>query len=566
MFIKVHERSSKNNKKLKSFRIMESVRNGSKTMHKTVQFVGSSTNPEVIKTLEQLSQELLVKLSNDRQPAFPTMTKVIYSKEPQYINKKPKPKLKQKKKPKPPSLFSLTKPQEKARVHYGVKGVCGAVYKQMGFQDLIKGTKKDKQWNEILKYNVLSRIADPESKRKTVETLREDFNEEIHLDKMYRMMDRLYPHIDKVKNSVAENTLSLFNQKVDILFFDVTTLYFESTEEDDMRQFGYSKDLKFNDTQVVLALITNQEGHPLSYELFPGKTSEANTLIQTVEKLKKRFSVQKTVLVADRAMFSDKNLHIMEENGMQYVVAAKLKSLPKAQRQEILNKELFKPSEVAGELQQVQELEHKDRRLIVSYSKKRANKNESDRQRLIERLLKKVHKNQIPIKNLISNHGTKKYIKVENNTKAILNEKKIKEDSLWDGLHGVVTNIEDRSAKELLTRYRKLWKIEEAFRVCKHTLKMRPIYHWKKERIESHIAICFLAYCLSYTMKYRMEQRGVPFSIQKMREVLKRDQYSVIEDQRTKKLYRMPSKFSEPIKAIYEAFGIKRVSQMTPVS
>ena len=177
-----------------------------------------------------------------------------------------------------------------------------------------------------------------------------------------------------------------------------------------------------------------------------------------------------------------------------------------------------------------------------------------------------IKTNDAPIKNLISNHGTKRYIKVQNNTKALLKEEKIKEDSLWDGLHGVITNIEDQSAKQLLTRYRKLWKIEEAFRVCKHTLKMRPVYHWKKQRIESHIAICFLAYCLSYTMKYRMEQRGVQFSIQKMREILKRDQFSVIEDQRTKKLYRMPSKLSEPIQMIYEAFGIKRVSQMTPVS
>jgi len=95
---------------------------------------------------------------------------------------------------------------------------------------------------------------------------------------------------------------------------------------------------------------------------------------------------------------------------------------------------------------------------------------------------------------------------------------------------------------------------------------MRPVYHWKKRRIEAHIAICFLAYSLSYTMKYRMKQRGVEFSIQKMREVLKRDQYSLIEDQKTKKLYRMPSKFSEPIRATYEVFGLKRVSQITPVS
>ena len=150
-------------------------------------------------------------------------------------------------------------------------------------------------------------------------------------------------------------------------------------------------------------------------------------------------------------------------------------------------------------------------------------------------------------------------------TKARLNEEKIKEDSRWDGLSGVISNMEDKSAEQLLSRYRQLWKIEEAFRVCKHTLKMRPVYHWKKKRIEAHIAICFLAYSLSYTMKHRMEQRGLNFSIQKMREILKRDQYSLIEDA-DKNLYRMPSKSTEQVRAIYEAFGLKRTCQFTSIS
>ena len=560
---------------MKSFRIMESVRKGSKTFHKTIRFVGSSTNPEIIKALEKISKDLLVKLQNHKQPALPTMTKVIYSKEPEYVNKKPQPQMK-KKTEKPLSLFSLTRPCEKERVHYGIKGVCGAVYKQMGFHTIIQGTKKDEQWNDILKFCVLSRVAHPDSKRKTVETLREDFNEQVHLDKMYRMMDRLYPRISRVKDLVAKNTLCLFNQQVDVLFFDVTTLYFESFEEDGLRQCGFSKDLKFKETQVVLALVTNQEGHPLSYELFPGRMSEARTLISTVDQLKRRFHVRKAVLVADRAMFNDKNLQMMEKEGIQYVVAARLKSLSKVEKEEILNPERFKLSKIVSELHWVKEFEYrakdqqreegkKHRRLIVSYSKKRAKKDEADRLRLIKRLMKKVKNNHISIKSLISNYGTKRYIRVENNSKAVLNEQKIKEESLWDGLHGVVTNIEGRSATELLTRYRRLWKIEEAFRVCKHTLKMRPIYHWKRRRIETHIAICFLAYSLSYTMKHRMEQRGVPFSIEKMREVLKRDQYSLIEDQETKKLYRLPSKLSEPIRAIYEAFGLRRVSEIVPV-
>ena len=563
MFVKITEKTSGKNKdrKVKSFRIMESVREGSKTKHKTIHFVGSSSKPEVISALEKISQRMIVKLSNDRQPALPGMAEIIYSKEPEYLNKKPQPK--KKKKQKPLSIFSLKKPQETARVQHGIKGVLGAVYEQLGFHTFIQDTNKDQQWNNILKYCVLARVSHPDSKRKTIETLEEDFNEIVPLEKMYRMMDRLHPHIEQIKDKVAQNTLSLFNQEVDVLFFDVTTLYFESFEEDDLRQFGFSKDLKFKETQVVLALITNQEGHPLSYELFPGKTGEESTLISVVERLKQRFTVKKAVLVADRAMFNEQNLKLMEESSIQYVVAAKLRSLTQSKKEEILIS--FKKSSAGSdELYRIKELEHKQRRLLVSYSHKRAKKNESDRKRLIERLMKKVQNKQIPIKSLISNHGTKKYVTVQK-TKATLNEQKIEEDHRWDGLHGVITNIEDQTPQEILTRYRQLWRIEEAFRVCKHTLKMRPVYHWKRKRIEAHIAICFLAYSLSYAMKHRMEQRGLKFSIQKMREILKRDQYSLIEDA-DKNLYRMPSKSTEPIQAIYEALGLKRISKFIPFS
>ena len=240
---------------------------------------------------------------------------------------------------------------------------------------IIKDTYKDKEWNDLLKTCVLSRIADPQSKRGTVDTLEQDYNQQIALEKMYRMMDRLHPNIDKVKDLVAQNTLSLFKQEVDVLFFDVTTLYFESFIPDDLRNYGFSKDCKFKETQVVLALVTNFEGHPLSYELFPGNTSEGKTLISTIEKLKKNFSVKRAVLVADRAMFSENNLSVMESQGIDYVVAAKLKSLPKAKKEEILNTKAQWIEEKKEALsKETAEYEYKKRRLIVHYCSNNANK------------------------------------------------------------------------------------------------------------------------------------------------------------------------------------------------
>ena len=521
--------------------------------------LGSAKTNAELKTLKKTAQEMIIKLNNERSPALPGMTEVIYGRRlsPGKTSLKAAGKLKSLNPP------LLTDTLEEARIIQGIGGVFGVIYEQMGFDTIIQETYKDKQWNEYLKACVLSRVAEPCSKRKTVKTLEMDYNQKISLEKMYRMMDRLYVNIGRVKSLVAENTLDLFKQEADILFFDVTTLYFESFTEDGLRQFGFSKDCKFKETQVVLALVTNFQGHPLSYELFPGNMSEGKTLISAVERLKRHFTVRRSVLVADRAMFTEKNLEFMDKAGVEYVVSAKLKSFSRLKKEEILAQKPVLEKSLTESSFKV--MKHNQRRLILNYSAKRAAKDKADRQRLIERLMKRVSGNEIPLKKLISNNGNRKYVLVDKQ-KVRLNEEKIKQEARWDGLYGVVTNVKGQSPQKLLSRYRGLWRIEEAFRVNKHTLKMRPIYHWTRRRIEAHIAICFLAYSLSYMLKYRLECVGMKFSIEEIRDTLKRDQYSVIEDQRTGKRYRYPSKFTEPIRAIYEALGLKRVSEITSLS
>ena len=182
MFIKVTQKSTG-----KTYvRIMESVRKGDKILQKTVRSLGWCKSEKELNTLKQMAQKILVEPSNDRQPALPGMAEIVYSREPAHCKKKHSTQ-KRKKKQKTLALFSLTNPREKARVQHGIKGVCGAVYEQLNFHTIIHDTNKDQQWNEILKYCVLSRVAHPDSKRKTVETLKEDYNETVPLEKMYRM-------------------------------------------------------------------------------------------------------------------------------------------------------------------------------------------------------------------------------------------------------------------------------------------------------------------------------------------------------------------------------------------
>ncbi|MCB0361510.1 MAG: hypothetical protein KDD35_02235 [Bdellovibrionales bacterium] len=156
----------------------------------------------------------------------------------------------------------------------------------------------------------------------------------------------------------------------------------------------------------------------------------------------------------------------------------------------------------------------------------------------MDRLLGKAKNGKIKIGDLIGNSGTKKYLKVTNG-EAQINHEKIAQDSQWDGLHGVISNVEDQTIEKLLDRYRGLWKIEQAFRINKTDLKMRPIYHWKPRRIRAHIGICFLAYAIICSVNKTIKSQGKDLSFNQIRDELLRDQFSLVEDKRSHNMYKL---------------------------
>lgn len=249
------------------------------------------------------------------------------------------------------------------------------------------------------------------------------------------MMDRLVPLEESIKQLVFQSSMSLLEYEVDVLFFDVTTLWFESFEPDELRAFVFSKNCKFKETQVVLALVTDSRGVPLTYELFPGNQSEGKTLIDIGKKIKSSYSVKNVVMVADRAMFSDQNLCLFESEGIKYIVAAKLKAM----KREVTAK--FLELNLCSLTGWIKDLNVGNRRLVVFYSVDRAKRDFKQRQRLVDRLMKKASGGQILIGSLINNHGTKKYVEICGE-KASVNETKIQADAQWDGIHGVITNYE----------------------------------------------------------------------------------------------------------------------------
>ena len=499
-----------------------------------------------IESLKEAARNIIPTLKNDVQPVLPGFDKnVVYAPKTRH-----------------PSYENLV---EEERLRTGIDDVFSHEYMQSGlFETIDKGYKKDGA-NNLLKEMVMARIDKPSSKRKSVINLERDRGEALSLDSVYRMMDKLAEREEWVKGRVAKRTVGLFRQKIHLAFFDVTTVYFESFIPDELRVSGYSKDNKVKETQVVFALMTTTDGLPLDCELFPGNTAEGGTLISAVDTLSKKYDVADVTIVADRAMFSKKNLEELDKKGVDFIVSATLKKMGKDTVEKIKSdvEEVLEKAEESKEKVDFWhgEYEHGGRRLVVGYSAKRAAKDKKDRERLLERVKKKTKDGRVKVSDLVKNTGTKKYLKLEKKNKetAVIDEDKIAEAQRWDGIYGIVTSHdkEEVSGADVFGRYRGLWQAEDAFRVNKHDLKMRPVYHWTPKRIRAHILICYMSYALVSTVRHKLKKAGVGMSVARIREELGYLQASVVRDKKTGKKFLLPSKVTPEQREIYRALGLK---------
>lgn len=519
MFVRV-KRHPSNSKS--TVLVCHNKRLGNKTIQKVLCKIGTSDVPCQIEQMTKAAKQIIEQFTN--QTTQPEQTT---------------------------NIPALTDYQELNRLNTGIQDIVGTLYERLGFNKILGNSKM----NEVLKAVILARFTEPSSKLKASTILQRKFSLEYSADRIYRMMDSLHKNIDKAKQAVFTSTITTVGQQIDLMFFDVTTLYFETIEEDELRNFGFSKDFRFNTTQVVLALATTKEGLPISYKLFPGNTAEVTTLINCVKEWKTQIDIGEAVVVADRGMMSDDNLTKLVEAGMNYVVAFPLRKLSREVKTQILARGDYKQTEINQQEYWKKELQiDNSRRLIVTFNQKRQDKDRKDRERLLKRIEKRLGIRK-KAKDLVSNQGYIKYVTIEGTATAELNTKKIEEDAKWDGLHGVITNT-NLSVEEVICRYKQLWVIEESFRINKHNLKMRPIYHFTPKKIHAHIAICFLTYTIIRQIQHIIKQNNLQFSIEDLREELLDVQASIIANTSTGELYKMPSRMSEEIKSVYQIFGL----------
>ncbi|MCL2578215.1 MAG: IS1634 family transposase [Defluviitaleaceae bacterium] len=204
------------------------------------------------------------------------------------------------------------------------------------------GTKIEYSLPETTFVMALQHLLEPMSKYATCENQARYFHmPEIPLHQMYRALNRLSDQKEEIEFSLFEYNYVRLNKTVDVVFYDATTIHFESVNADELREFGFSKNGKSNEVQVVLGMIIDSDGMPVGYELFKGNTFEGNTLLKTLEKIKHRFRISRVIIVADRELNRKLNLKQIKDAGYGYIMAAKIKGSAAKLQEKIFDEDGF---------------------------------------------------------------------------------------------------------------------------------------------------------------------------------------------------------------------------------
>ena len=414
----------------------------------------------------------------------------------------------------------------------GPELIFGKLYDHIGFGQIQE---------DLFRHLVIARLAFPLSKLKTVEYLYRYQGVSLEVDTIYRFLDKLNDQLKQDVEQIAfQHTRKILKGKLSIVFYDMTTLYFEASDEDDLRKTGFSKDGKHQNPQIYLGLLVGLEGYAIGYDIFEGNTYEGHTLIPFLEKITARFELGKPVVVADAGLLSNDNLEALQAAGYQYILGARIKNESDPIKQRIQEQQ-WKEGKVIR-------LSRKDgTKLIVAYSQKRARKDQHNRQRGLNRLEKQIKRGKLTKAN-INNRGYNKYLKLEGELTVKIDYEKFKVDQVWDGVKGYITNTK-LTSRQIIENYNNLWHIEKAFRMSKTDLRIRPIYHRLKHRIEAHICIAFISYCVYKELERVLHKEKSTLSVKTAAELthnMYQITYTLPESKHTKsKLLRMDDQQAE---------------------
>lgn len=330
---------------------------------------------------------------------------------------------------------------------------------------------------------VTIRIVEPASKLRSIELLQKYFGIKHRRQNYYQSAPQWLNLKEKIENIVVDFAKKNYGFDFDLLFYDVTTLYFETFEEDELRKNGFSKDNKSQQPQILIGLMVTKDGFPVAHQIFTGNTFEGKTIIPVISSFIKKYSIRDFTVVADAAMISNGNIQELTKNKINFIVGARIRNLSDEVIEQIntnIIREDGKSIRIRTGLGY----------LICSYSTLRYRKDKYEMEKQIEKAKSII---ETPSKNKKAKFTKTSGGQTELNNALIEKTKKLL------GVKGYYTNLEESIATDqtIIARYHELYKVEQAFRISKHDLQTRPIFHFKEEPIKLHVLICFMALVLS---------------------------------------------------------------------
>ena len=411
--------------------------------------------------------------------------------------------------------FNFEELQEKALFDLFFKGIkelrligpellLGKMFDEIGFNKI-----KDDLFRQL----VISRLSHPVSKLKTTDYIYKHKGEVIDVERIYRYMDKLYNSQKELVQDISyAHSVKVLNESIQVVFYDVTTLYFEIETPDELRKTGFSKEGRHQNPQILLGLLVSKDGYPLAYQIFEGDKYEGHTMLPVIKGFMKRYKLEKLIAVADSGLLNQANIEQLEAEGYEYILGARIKNTKQYVQEKILSNRPTHGQCLEIFINQIDKIDQADKKvsLIYSYSDKRAYRDQQNREKGLRKLEKSLKNGKLS-KSHINNRGYNKYLTMEGDLTLAIDYDKYEKDSQWDGLKGYITNT-TLSKDIVIEQYGDLWKIEKAFRVSKSDLRIRPIFHRLQRRIEAHICISFCAYKIYKELERQLKVKKLDWS------------------------------------------------------
>jgi len=480
--------------------------------------------------------------------------------------------------------------QSKRIFEYGTVSVLRSLWNRLGVSKIIwKHLKSTKVSFDVASYALLMtvhRLIDPSSKLKLTDLFQKiDFPEIEHLDyqKILRSLVYLYKQKDLIEEDLFEQQKNLFNLKVDLVFYDITSTYFEG-DGPDFARHGYSRDHRQDRPQILIALAVTQEGLPIGHETYAGNISDKTTVKDVIEKLKKRFSINKCIFVADRGMVSPENISYLKKNGYEYIFALKKRRLRETQHQfepDLSKYTALYETDFDGNERKLLYLEQKSDedpkiRYIVCHNPTVCQEDTTYIERRLEKVKSRLHeietkykKSDTRLKYASRISRINRFFKYGINKKGQffyeLNEESIAFEKLIAGKFILKTDNQTLSAAEVIRSYKTLSMVESAFKNLKNFIEIQPHYHREDEHVKGHVFICVLSYLLQRVLeKYISKPHQPRISAERILEAL--SPVKVIENELNGVTIGTVVESNKEVKEILKRLNLPNFPKTTPIT